>query len=289
MTVDVDEVLTTAFDGLAPLHQPVMVIALTGWFDAAGAATDALDALLGDRVRPVVAAIDPDPFFDFTQERPSVELDDDGMRTIRWPENEFRLMRRPGEPHDVVALCGVEPHLRYGTFADAVLRVVGDLRCELVVTVGAAADAVPHTRTPAVVGSSTNPALARALGLASPQYQGVTGLIGVLQERLDRAAVPAISLRVGVPHYLGNVKHPRAAAALVHQIGRIIGITTSTESLDAAVEQWRIAHDEAIGDDPEALAYVAGLERRYDHHVEAVASSGDDLAAELERFLRDQT
>lgn len=286
--MSVDEVLSTAFDGLAELHRPILILALRGWFDAADVASDALDALVAERVTPVVASIDPDPFFDFTQERPQVEIDEDGVRSIRWPANEFRLMRRPGESHDVVVLAGVEPHLRLATFAACVIEVATRLRCKAVVTVGAAADAIPHTRTPAVVGSTTNPALARALGLGRPQYQGITGLVGVLQERLDQVGLPAISLRVGVPHYLGNAKHPRSSAALLNQIGRILGVTLSTESLDEQVERWRSLHDEAVSEDPGALAYVAGLEQNYDRRVEA-AAEGADIAAEFEKFLRDQS
>lgn len=286
--MNVTEILSTGFDGLAELRRPLMLISLRGWFDAAGAASDALDALVADRVAPVVASIDPDPFFDFTQERPQVEFDDDGTRRIIWPDNEFRLVRRAGEHHDVVVLSGVEPHLRLVTFAQAIITVARALQCEAVVTVGAAADATPHTRTPAVVGSSTNPQLASALGLSRPQYQGITGLVGVLQQRLDEEAIPAISLRVGVPHYLGNAKHPRSSAALLTQIGRILGTVLHTGDLHEEADRWRTLHDEAVAEDPQAVNYVAMLERQHDHQVEADLSTADDIAAQFEQFLRDQ-
>ena len=181
----VDEVLSTAFEEVAPLRSPVLVLALKGWFDAADAATYALRHLLVDRVAPIVASIDPDPFFDFTQERPEVFLDDLDHRQVRWPTNEFKVLRDPTGARDLVVLSGVEPHLRFITFANCVIEVATKLGCELVVTVGAAAEQVPHTRVPQVVGSSTNDGLIRALGLSRPRYQGVTGLVGVLQERLD--------------------------------------------------------------------------------------------------------
>jgi len=95
----VDEVLTTHIEGLAPLNSPVMIVALTGWFDASAAATSALDWLLRDRVAPIVASIDPDPFYDFTQERPDVWIDDDEVRQVRWPSNDFRIARFPGGAH----------------------------------------------------------------------------------------------------------------------------------------------------------------------------------------------
>ena len=192
-------VLTTAYEQLAPLHRPIMVLALRGLFDIAEVATDAVDTLAEGQVAPVVATIDPDPFFDFTQERPQVEFDDDDVRIVRWPENEFRVARFPNHAHDLVLLAGVEPHLRYATFADAIIEVATALGCEAVVTIGAALEEAPHTRPTHVVGSSTNDGLVAALGLSRPQYQGFTGLVGVLQERLDLSGIPAVSLRAGVP------------------------------------------------------------------------------------------
>jgi proteasome assembly chaperone (PAC2) family protein len=285
--------LTTAFDQLAPLHRPIMVLALRGLFDIAEVATDAVDTLGADdaesgRVAPVVASIDPDAFFDFTQERPQVELDHAEMVQVIWPENEFRVARFPGHPHDLVLLSGVEPHLRYGTFADCIIEVAKGLGCEMVVTLGAAPEAVPHSRAPHVVGSSTNDGLVRALGLSRPQYQGVTGLVGVLQERLDHAQIPAVSLRVGVPHYLGNAKHPQSSQALLQHLEHVLGVPTGHAELSEDAMRWRGLHDEAVAEDPAAAAYVEMLEHDHDRRVEASMPSGDDLAAELEKFLREQ-
>jgi len=286
--MNVDDVLTTAFEQLSPLHDPIMVIALRGWFDVAGAATDALDRLFADRVAPVVASIDPDPFFDFTQERPEVYLDEDDDRQVRWPANEFRIARYPGRAHDLVVLSGVEPHLRYATFADCIIEVAEQLGCQVVVTVGAAAEAVPHTRMPLVVGSSTNEGLVRALGLSRPQYQGVTGLVGVLQERLDRRGLPAISLRVGVPHYLGNAKHPKSSAALLRHLEHVLDVPTGHGRLTDDIGRWQSLHDEAVADDMQASAYLRLLEAEYDRRTEASLPTADDLAADFERFLREQ-
>ncbi len=281
-------VLTTAFDGLAPLHQPIMVLALRGLFDIAEVATDAVDTLAEGRIAPVAAYIDPDPFYDFTQERPQVEFDDNDERCISWPSNEFRIARFPGMAHDLVLLAGVEPHLRYATFADAIVTVAQALGCEVVVTLGAAPEAAPHTRPAPVVGSSTNDGLVRALGLSRPRYQGVTGLVGVLQERLDHAGLPAVSLRVGVPHYLGNAKHPQASAALLRHLEHVLGVPTGHGALTEDALRWRSLHDEAVAEDPQASRYVEMLEREYDRRMEAAIPTGDDLAAEFEKFLREQ-
>ena len=283
-----ENVLTTAFEMLTPLHRPIMVIALRGLFDIAEVATDAIDALTVDRVAPIVASIDPDPFYDFTQERPQVEFDDTDVRQILWPENEFRVARFPGGAHDMVLLAGVEPHLRYATFADAIISVARALNCEMVVTLGAAPEAIPHTRPAHVVGSSTNDGLVRALGLSRPQYQGVTGLVGVLQERLDTAGIPAVSLRVGVPHYLGNAKHPQSSAALLAHLEHVLGVPTGHATLAEDAMRWRSLHDEAVAEDDQAAPYVMMLEHDYDRKMEAAMPSGEDLAEELEKFLREQ-
>jgi hypothetical protein len=286
--VNVTEVLTTSFDQVAPLRSPIMVVALRGWFDVAEAATRALDQLLDGHVGPIVASIDPDPFFDFTQERPEVYLDEDDHRLIRWPANDFRIARYHDGPHDLVVLSGVEPHLRYATFADCIVTVASELACEVVVTVGAAAEAIPHTRLPQVVGSSTNDGLVAALGLTRPQYQGMTGLVGVLQERLDRHGIPAISLRVGVPHYLGNARHPQSSAALLRHLEHVLGVPTGAARLADEITRWRALHDEAVAEDRQAAAYVSMLESDHDRRAEASLPSADDLAADFERFLREQ-
>src|SRR5205085_10954320 len=125
------------------------------------------------------------------------------------------------------------------------IEVANGLGCKVVVTRGSGLDAVPHTRPPNVVGSSTNDGLVRALALSRPRYEGVTGLIGVLQERLDRAGIPAVSLRVGVPHYLGNAKHPRSSVALLQHLEHVLGIPTGHGGLADEIERWGSLHDEA--------------------------------------------
>ncbi|MEO7398440.1 MAG: PAC2 family protein [Ilumatobacteraceae bacterium] len=284
----VDEVLTTHTEGLAALRQPIMVIALTGWFDASGAATGALEWLLRDRIAPVVASIDSDPFYDFTQERPEVWIDDDHVRHVRWPTNEFRIARFPGRARDLVVLTGVEPHVRWSTYCDCITTMSSRMGCDVVVTIGASADAVPHSRVPPVVGSSTNDELVRRLALSRPQYQGITGVVGVLHERLEKLGIPAISLRVGVPHYLGNAQHPKSSAALLRHLEHVLGVPTDHAELNGEIERWQSLHDEAVAEDPQATAYVNLLERQFDQRAEANLPTAEDLGAQFEAFLRDQ-
>jgi proteasome assembly chaperone (PAC2) family protein len=163
------------------------------------------------------------------------------------------------------------------------------LGCNLVVSLGAAAEQVPHTRVPLVVGSTTNEDLAMRLGLSRPQYQGPTGVAGVMLDALDRAGIPSVSLRVGVPHYLMHAQHPKSAAALLQHLQHVLGIPTDHTNLVDEMSRWQELHDAAVEGDPEASAYVKMLERRHDQLIEKTLASGDDLAAELEEFLRGQS
>jgi len=286
--MNISEVLDADWEAVGPLRDPVLVVALRGWFDVAGVATGALEWSVQDRDVVVVGSIDPDPFFDFTQERPETYLDEDGDRHIRWPENDFVVVRFPEGSRDLVLMSGVEPHLQWTTFADCIVECARKLKCEVVVTVGATADGVPHTRSPHVVGSSTNTALARRLGLSRPQYQGPTGVVGVIHERLEREGITAVSLRVGVPHYLANAQHPKSSAALLRHLEHVLGVPTAHGEMYEEIQRWEELHDAAVEGDDQTLSYLTILEDEYDRRTEETVASGESLAAEFEKFLREQ-
>lgn len=292
----VDDVLTLELDDLfaggGPLRSPVLLIALTGLFDIAGVATTALDEFAPAEAAVTIGEIDPDPFYDFTQARPTVDIDDGGLRSLTWPDNEFDVVRGQGD-RDLVVLVGTEPHLAWRTYSACIRRVVERLGCEVVVTVGATAEGVPHTRVPRVSGSTTDPALARALGIGAPSYQGPTGVAGVIHADLAAAGIPAVSLRVGIPHYLMSAEHPQAVVALQTHLAHVLGVpvpVVAPADGDRADEiaRWRVLHDEAVEADPQLQRYVRVLEAEYDRRAEAEIPSADDLAAQFEQFLRDR-
>lgn len=284
---DVDDVLELEADRLGPLRSPVMLIAMTGWFDIAGAATTALDMFAPADEAITIGEIDPDPFYDFTQERPQVELDDGEVRVVRWPENRFDVVRGRGN-RDLVVLVGVEPHLGWRTYAACVARVVDRLDCEAVVTIGSTADTVPHTRRPVVTGSTTDAELARILGIGEPTYEGMTGVAGVLQTELSAIGIPTISLRVGVPHYLMNAEHPQAVMALRTHLAHVLNVPVpGDDGLADDVTRWRTLHDEVVDNDVQLQFYVRMLEQDYDRKAEAAIPSADDLGAQFEEYLKD--
>ena len=148
--------------------------------------------------------------------------------------------------------------------------------------------AFPHTRSPLVFGSTTNASLARRLGLSRPQYQGPTGVVGVIHERLEHEGITAVSLRVGVPHYLVNAQHPKSSAALLRKLEHVLGVPTSHGEMYEEIQRWEELHDAAIDGDDQTTSYLAMLEDEYDRRVEENIPTGDALAAEFEKFLREQ-
>lgn len=284
--MDATQVLEFGTGDIGALDRPVMLVGLEGWFDAGGAATQAVNAFISADHAVIVGAIDPDPFYDFTQQRPHISIDDD-VREIVWPSNQFVLQRNPGH-RDVVGLIGVEPHLHWMTYIGAITTVAEALGCEAIVTVGSGAEAIPHSRTPPVTGSTATADLARRLGLVAPSYEGITGVVGVLHAELETLQIPSISLRVGIPHYLMNAEHPQAVSALVRHLSHVLDVPSSTTDLSDQIDSWRDVHDEIVASDEQLKMYVALLEAEFDRRAEAQIPSADDLGAEFEAFLRDQ-
>ncbi|MGK0274735.1 MAG: hypothetical protein ACI9N0_001115 [Ilumatobacter sp.] len=286
------DVLSFGMGDIGALERPVMLVGLEGWFDVASAATAAVNAFTSADHAVVVGSIDPDPFYDFTQQRPHVTIDD-GVREIVWPTNDFVLQRSgiigPNGKlqRDVVGLIGVEPHFNWRNYIDAIITVAVAMGCEAVVTVGASAEAIPHTRTPPVTGSTATPDLAARLGLSQPSYQGITGVAGVLNAELEARNIPSISLRVGIPHYLMNAEHPMAVSALARHLSHVLDVPTTTD-LGEQVDSWRDVHDEIIANDDQLRMYVRMLEAEFDRRAEAQIPTADDLGDQFENFLRDQ-
>lgn len=265
---------------------PILVMALEGLFDIAGAATDAVHHL-NQRAKSStkIAAIDPEVFYDFTQQRPVVSLDDNGTRSLRWPENDAYELRLDDE-QPLITIAGIEPHLRWRTFAEAVGEIAKDAGARLVVTLGAMAGRAPHTRTLGVVGSASDPELAARLGLGRPSYQGPTGLVGALHVHLHEAGLAVMSLRVSVPHYVTQSPNAEATRSLLARFELVTGIKTHHEQFDDAAQEWRDKVDAAVASDDEMRRYVSQLEAQIDNSADLLPS-GDELAAELQAWLRD--
>ena len=275
------------YDSLDSLNRPVLIVAFKGLFDASGSATSALEWLIEKSESENIGEIDSETFFDFTQERPLISFDKNGERALTWPTNKIVAMKTKENERDLLAISGVEPHLRWRTFSELLIELVNKSNAESVLTLGSMVGMTPHSRPLTVTGSSTNPELAERLHLEKPSYQGPTGIVGVLHDALDRSKIPVISLRVSIPHYVPDAPNPKATRALLRRFEQVTGVTTEYEELDGPAADWQKQVDSAVASDDEITAYVTRLETAIDED-ENLLPSGDDLAAEFEAFLREQ-
>jgi predicted ATP-grasp superfamily ATP-dependent carboligase len=270
------------------LRRPVLVAAFRGWNDGAQGASLATSFLAQSWEARRFADLDPEEFFDFQATRPHVALEDGLTRRIDWPETVFYHAEIPGLDRDAVLTLGIEPNLRWRTFSDEVVELARDLNIELVVTLGALLADVPHTRPAPVTGSASDPKLVEELGLASSRYEGPTGIVGVVHDACRRAEVPSASLWAAVPHYASLAASPKAALALCTRLADLLGTTFELDDLERASAAYEAQVSEAVASDEETEAYVRQLEERRDALGDALdVPSGETLAAELTRFLRE--
>jgi len=266
------------------LTDPLFVAAFTGWNDAGDAASGAL-AWLGEAFgRDLIGVVDADDHLDYQVSRPTLELVDGCIRGIRWPELSLHRVSPPGR--DLVLLEGPEPNYGWRAFCDTVLDAARELGCDTVVTCGALLADVPHTRVPRLSGVTDDTELMGRLGLRRSRYEGPTGITGVLAEAARRAGLAGVSLWAPVPHYAPSAPAPAATRALLEGISGIGALALDLSDLDDDVATWRAEVDEAIAAEHEVRGYVEELEAQADAEASASLPSAEDLAAQVEDFLR---
>jgi len=272
------------------LEHPVLVAAFRGWNDGGQGASLAGSFLARAWDAERFGDIDPENFFDFQATRPHVSLVEGMTRRIDWPENSFFHARPARASRDIVLLLGIEPNVRWRTFGELVTGVARDLRVELVVTLGSLLADVPHTRPSPVTGSATGKELVAQLGLQQSRYEGPTGIVGVLHDACRVAGLPSASLWAAVPHYVSLTPSPRAAKALCDRLADLLDVPLDTAELEQAGDEYARQVSEAVSSDADTAAYVEELERRADTLADESENlpSGDALAAELTRFLRER-
>ena len=269
------------------LEQPVLVTAFRGWNDGGQGASLAAQHLVNTWDAEKFADIDPEGFFDFQATRPRVSLIDGLTRKIEWPENDF-FHASPEGGRDVVLLVGTEPNIRWRTFTELVVDLVRDLGVELVVSLGELLADVPHTRPAPVTGAASDPELVERLGLQASRYEGPTGIVGVLHDACRQQGIPSVSFWAAVPHYVSLAPSPRAALSLCERLSSLLETPIDVSELEAMVEGYTSHVTEAVSSDEDAAAYVDELEQRADLIEESDLPSGDSIAAELTRFLRER-
>jgi proteasome assembly chaperone (PAC2) family protein len=282
---------------LPTLTDPVLVVAFAGWNDAGGAATHAAQFLVQRLQARRFASIDPEEFYNFSELRPQVKLRDGLYREVTWPANEFFYSRAVNPQRNLIFGVGIEPHLRWKTYAAAILDLVKQCGANLVITLGALLADVSYTRPVRVAGFSSDPTLAAQLQFTPSRYEGPTGIVGVLNDSCRRAGLPSISFWANVPHYISASPNPKAALALVNRLESFFHVSLDTTELQAASIDFekKVAH--AVAENPNMAAYVRQLEERdREEELELETApkgnggnghaNGKDLEEDLQRFLR---
>ncbi|MGH7365832.1 MAG: PAC2 family protein [Candidatus Rokuibacteriota bacterium] len=292
----------------AELRRPIIIMAFSGWNDAAESASTAARYLSQLWSSRPFASIDPEDFYHFGLSRPYVRFKT-GSRTEReivWPATEFSLAQPTELERDIIVGVAIEPHLKWRTYCGAVLELARRCRASMVLTLGALLAEVAHTRPIRLVGSSHDPELSARLGLKPTRYEGPTGIVGVLNTVCRDARVPTVSLWANVPHYVSGIENPRAALALVGRVLSMLDTEADLGDLREAAEQFDQNLSSIVAQNAKIADYVRRLERKGvddDEEPPATAEAAGtsevaeakdelppsgDLVAEIEQFLRQQ-
>ncbi|MEY4735084.1 MAG: hypothetical protein RL428_419 [Actinomycetota bacterium] len=272
-----------------------MVIAFGGWSDAGEAATGVIThllATLGDSENEgveaeLIAEVDSEDYYDFQVNRPLIFVDGSMIRSLTWPGVQVFGLRNPEGERDFVLVRGVEPSMRWRSFASELLDLADDLEVELVITLGSMLADTPHTRAIPVSGTGAHPDIAARLGVEVSRYEGPTGILAVIQDGCVRRGIDAIALWAAVPHYANATPSPKATLALVNGLEDFLEISLPQGTLPDLAITWENAVTEMVKEDSDIEEYIKTLEESKDAN-EISDESGEELAREVERFLRRQ-
>ncbi len=276
------------------LERPILIAGFTGWNDAAEAASLAVSTIGEELGAQRFGSFNGEEFFDYQATRPQIRLVEGVTRTIEWPENDLSATNPSVAAlggRSAVLLSGPEPNFRWRTFSQGVVDLARELDVRLVVTLGALLADVPHSRPVAVTANAQDPSLVENLGLSASRYEGPTGITGLLHRYCADKGLPAVSFWASVPHYLPSVPSAPAALALLQNLSSLLGASFDTSHLKRTSEDYQRQVSAAVAQDSDLTSYVTTLEERYDAQVEGGERnlpSGEDLAQELERFLREK-
>lgn len=275
------------------LRRPVLVAAFTGWNDAGDSASLALRTMIEAWGAQPLAEIDPESFTDFATVRPHVRLDEHQHRSIVWPTVGIWSASLPGT--DVILVLGPEPALRWRLFCEQIQGVAEAFGATMAISLGALLADVPHSRPVPLIGTATDDSLIERFELRRSQYEGPTGIVGVLHDILNRSGMATASLWAAVPGYASQIPSPKAAMALVERACSMIGTPAPLAGLAVEAGAYDAKVAALIGDDDDMIEYLSRLERLSDDEPDD--DDGDDLSSsadpdtlveEVERFLRDR-
>jgi proteasome assembly chaperone (PAC2) family protein len=274
---------------LPQLRSPVLVCAFRGWNDAAAAASTALRAVATALDAEQIATVDPEDYFDFQATRPTISLDEGQTRRIDWPENSLSAARVPTADRDLVLLDGTEPNLRWRTFSETIATAADALGVDMVVTLGALIAEVAHTLPVPITGLASSQELVDELELERSNYEGPTGIVGVVHDLCRQSGIQSASLWAAVPHYVAAVPNPKAALALLRRLEGLTGIAVEASELEEETTDYEEQIGRAVAANPEIEELVSRIEAEQVDLLNAEGEelpSADTLAREFQRFLR---
>ena len=276
------------------LSNTLMLAAWSGWSDAGESATRALHHLTQELDTKKFAEIDAEDFYIFTEERPLVEYSPDGGRQLVWPKNEFYYLKSEvDETPDIIFLIGTEPHLRWRTYTSLVADVARAMNVDMLVTVGALLDEVPHTRSAVVMSTTIHDDLGPRYGhvkYGRPNYEGPSGMTSATIDTFASRGIMSASIWGHAPRYLQGAQNPAITLAIVQELEHFANISVRTSSLEREVEDFTSRVDYALRNTPKAVDYVRTLEERYDSELEvATDPEPATVVDELDEFLRTRT
>ncbi|NCD18535.1 MAG: PAC2 family protein [Actinobacteria bacterium] len=266
-------------------HQaPVMIAAFEGWNDAGSAATAVIDLLLEEWEAEEADAVDAQDYYDFQVNRPIVERDEDGVRQVLWPGTILYTAAMPSG-REALLVRGIEPSFRWRDFAHELLESARSAGVTEVYLLGALLADVPHTRALPASATSSSERVRRTLALRESDYEGPTGIVGVLDAMAGENGFEPVSIWVSVPHYVAEPPSPKASLTLVRELAGLLDEEVDTAELAEEAASWESGVSELAEENPDVAGYVAQLEKTRDT-AESPEATGEALAREFERYLR---
>ena len=270
---------------LPQLKSPVLIAAFEGWNDGANSATATVRHLSEQWDAQLLATLDPESYYDFQVQRPVINIESKGVRSLTWPTTSVSFARLANSSHDAVLVHGIEPSMRWPSFCAELLDLADTLGVQQVIVLGALLAATPHTRPVPITGFASDATLADRLSFETTTYEGPTGIVGVLQSEAQDAGFSAVSLWAQVPYYVAEPPCPKATLALLAMLEDLVDVSIDLGDLPEDARAWQRGAEELAADDPDVAEYVQQLEEVRDA-ADLPEASGEAIAREFQRYLR---
>lgn len=247
------------FQYVPPLRSALLIAAFTGWPDAGEVASATVRYLVRKLRARRFAAFDPEPFHDFTQQRPQAVVTEHDERSLAWPAGEFWAVGAELAGRDLVLFVGPEPQLRWRTYSRALLEVAARADVIHLVTLGGAYDAVPHTGAPKLSITSSDPAVVRrmeALGLEPSSYAGSASIHSAIMDAAPAQGVPTLSIWGIAPDYVQSIPNWKVCHALLQRLCEQYGLRVELDEVRAAGRALERRVERALARDPDLRAYA---------------------------------